>query len=125
MQAVAELHAEAIEVAGGDPGLRDLGLLEAAVHAPLNAYYATLADIAAVYAHGIAKNHAFVDGNKRTAFYAALTFLEVNGRYLHELPRERWRTIMLGVADGSVSREELAGHFTAAMAGDAGDIDDE
>lgn len=120
--AVEAFHAKALAVAGGAPGIRDVGLLDAAVYAPLNGYYDSLADIAAVYAHGIAKNHALVDGNKRTALYAALAFLEANGHAL-TLDRDKWRDIMLGVADGTVSRVQLADHFAAEM-GERGDIDD-
>jgi death on curing protein len=110
-------HARGLQSGGGADGVRDSGLLESAVMAPRSGYYDSLAELAAVYAHGIAKNHAFIDGNKRTALLAAAMFLGANGFHL-ELPAE-WVAIMEGVADGSVSRDQLAHHFAVAMGGDA------
>jgi death on curing protein len=72
---VLEAHAVGIARFGGSTGLRDRGLLESAVMAPRSGYYSSLAELAAVYAHGIAKNHPFVDGNKRAALSAAGMFL--------------------------------------------------
>ena len=120
---VEEGHAEGLEVGGGSPGVRDAGLLVSAVMAPRSGYYGTLAELAAVYAFGIAKNHAFVDGNKRAALYAALLFLELNG-YALTLEREEWRVIMEGVAAGDVSRDELAQHFAEEI-GDAVDLEED
>lgn len=120
---VEEGHAEGLEVGGGSPGVRDAGLLVSAVMAPRSGYYGTLAELAAVYAFGVAKNHAFVDGNKRAALYAALLFLELNG-YALTLEREEWRGIMEGVAAGDVTRDELAQHFAEEI-GDAVDLEDD
>ena len=68
---------------GGSPGVRDEGLLDSALSRPRQKYdyeaSATIYDIAAAYAFGIAKNHPFIDGNKRTAFVAAAVFLQING----------------------------------------------
>ena len=72
--------------------------------------------LAAAYGHGLAKNHAFVDGNKRVAFLAADSFLRVNG-FVLTLDPDKWEGIMLGVADGSVSAEALAAHFAEEMGG--------
>lgn len=91
--------------------------------APRSGYYGTLAELAAVYAFGIAKNHAFVDGNKRAALYAALLSLESNG-YALTLEREEWRVIMEGVAASDVSRDELAQHFAEEI-GDAVDLEED
>lgn len=80
--AVTVFHDRQIARHGGASGMRDIGLLEAACDRPKNlvAYGdPTLAELAAAYAFGIAKAHAFVDGNKRTAFVTALTFLRLNG----------------------------------------------
>jgi len=63
-------------------GVRERGLLESAVHAPRIGYYTSLAELAAVYTYGIAKNHPFLDSNKRTALVVALVFLEMNGHVL-------------------------------------------
>ena len=81
--ALLTLHDESVETFGGAPGLRDRGGFESAHAAPQNflAYEpdATLARLAAAYAHALTRNHPFVDGNKRAAFMAALVFLELNG----------------------------------------------
>lgn len=80
---VLGLHRRQIEIFGGDAGLGDSGLLESALAQPQNTYLyrpdADVFDIAAAYAFHLSKNHAFNDGNKRTALHAALTFLELNG----------------------------------------------
>lgn len=68
---------------GGEPGLRDVGLLESALARPRHAMAygkPTLAQLGAAYAAGIIRNHPFHDGNKRTGFLVAATFLEVNGK---------------------------------------------
>jgi death on curing protein len=101
---------------GGQDGVRDRGLLESAVNAPRSGYYASLAELAAVYAHGIAKNHPFLDGNKRTAFVVALAFLEMNGHVLKV--RFDWAEHIEQLAAGELSRDELARLFDAEM-GDA------
>ena len=67
---------------GGASGVRDRGLLESALARPHHRWayeQASIFDLAATYAHGIVKNHPFVDGNKRTGFRAAALFLEANG----------------------------------------------
>lgn len=79
---ISAIHAEQLRLFGGPEGLRDRGALESALGRPLNRYAyegAGLAELAACYAFGIARNHAFVDGNKRTAFLAVVTFLGLNG----------------------------------------------
>ncbi len=79
------LHAECLAEHGGPDGVRDLGLLESALERPANrAHYGDgdLYDFAAEYAFGIVRNHPFVDGNKRTAFLSAATFLLINGQLL-------------------------------------------
>lgn len=101
------MHAEALEVGKGADGIRDAGMLESAVYAPINSYVDTLAEIAATYAHGIALAHAFVDGNKRTAVYAMLSFLEANGLEL-TLPTEHWTDLIEAVAEGTLTRDQLA-----------------
>lgn len=114
---VERAHARAIVATGGSDGVRDRGLLESAVMRAQTGYYGSLAELAAAYGHGLAKNHAFVDGNKRVAFLAADAFLRVNG-FVLTLDADKWEAIMLGVADGSVSADELAKHFAEEMGGD-------
>ena len=83
------VHDRQIARHGGAPGIRDTALLEMAIARPLNlAAYKDpdVFDLAAAYAFGIAKAHAFVDGNKRTAFVAAATFLRLNGQAFRPEP---------------------------------------
>lgn len=117
---VKVMHAEALDVGGGMDGVRDAGLLDSAVMAPQSGYLTSLAEMTATYAHGIAKNHAFVDGNKRTAVYAMLAFLEVNGITL-TLPEAAWEKIMQSVASGATSRDDL-GELIAAEIGRREDV---
>jgi|SRR5579862_5797295 len=76
---VLAMHADLIERYGGAPGIRDAGLLEAALYRPQTGYYADTIEEAAALWESLAQNHAFVDGNKRTAFAATYTFLAING----------------------------------------------
>jgi len=72
------IHADQIERYGGSHGLRDAGLLEAALFRPQTGYYDDLIEKAAALWESLAQNHPFIDGNKRVAFAAAFTFLEIN-----------------------------------------------
>ncbi len=76
---VLAIHADQIERYGGSPGVRDPGLLEAALYRPQTGYYADLIEQAAALWESLSQNHAFIDGNKRTAFAATYTFLAING----------------------------------------------
>ena len=76
---VLAIHADQIERYGGSQGLRDPGLLEAALFRPQTGYYPSLVDEAAALWESLSQNHPFVDGNKRTAFAAAYVFLLING----------------------------------------------
>lgn len=81
-QLILAIHDEQLAEHGGSTGLRDAGLLDSALARPLNrASYGEpdIAELASVYALGIAKNHPFIDGNKRTAFVALEVFLRLNG----------------------------------------------
>ena len=108
---VHAIHKRQIAEHGGIDGVRDDGLLQSALARPKNlAAYTNdvdLAGLAASYAFGIAKNHPFLDGNKRTALVVAETFLMLNG---HDFYADASETYMqfLGLADGTVSEEELA-----------------
>jgi death-on-curing protein len=95
---------------GGGAGVRDAGLLESALAKPLNlAAYgeADAAALAAAYGYGISRNHAFIDGNKRTGFVAAELFLRLNGYRLTATDGDCVLT-MLAVAAGDVSEEDFA-----------------
>ncbi|MEO8661236.1 MAG: type II toxin-antitoxin system death-on-curing family toxin [Bryobacteraceae bacterium] len=79
---VLAIHADQIERYGGSHGVRDQGLLEAAMYRPQTGYYVDLIEEAAALWESLAQNHAFIDGNKRTAFAATYTFLAVNGAWI-------------------------------------------
>jgi death-on-curing protein len=107
---VLDVHAEQLALFGGADGVRDLGLLESALGRPLNkfAYGETdLAALAAAYAFGIARNHPFVDGNKRTAFASIIVFLGLN-ELDFDVPPEEATAMILSVAASEVSEESLA-----------------
>ena len=76
---VLAIHADQINRYGGCDGVRDLGLLEAALFRPQTGYYADLIEEAAALWESMAQNHPFIDGNKRTAFAVTYTFLVING----------------------------------------------
>ena len=76
---ILAIHADQIERSGGGEGIRDPGLLEAALFRPQTGYYPTLVDEAAALWESLSQNHPFVDGNKRTAFAATYVFLAING----------------------------------------------
>ena len=76
---ILAIHADQIERYGGGDGIRDPGLLEAALFRPQTGYYPTLIDEAAALWESLSQNHPFVDGNKRTAFAATYVFLAING----------------------------------------------
>jgi death-on-curing protein len=79
---VLAIHDDQIERYGGSVGIRDLGLLEAALFRPQTGYYADLIEEAAALWESLAQNHPFIDGNKRVAFAATYTFLEINGAWV-------------------------------------------
>ena len=115
------IHSAAIARFGGLDGVRDGGLLESALAQPFQTFggeelYPTLAQKAARYAYGIASNHPFADGNKRTATAVMGAFLRMNGCRFK--PRhDELLTTMLGVADGNVSYEQLVEWVNAQVDG--------
>ena len=108
---IEALHADQIREHGGQLGLRDLGLLESALSRPHHRWsYESDVDLqalAADYGFGFAKNHAFVDGNKRIAFVAMNVFLILNGLEI-ETPEPDVVATILGVAEGRLDRDGLA-----------------
>jgi death-on-curing protein len=112
---VLRMHEEALLLTGGPEGVRDLGLLDSALARPKNllAYSQeapSLAQLAASYAKGIVANHPFVDGNKRTAFTVAVTFLKLNGLQLTASKEDRVLTFW-GLAAGEITEDQLAQWF--------------
>ena len=79
---VRAIHADQIERYGGSHGVRDQGLLEAAIYRSQTGYYSDLIEEAAALWESLSQNHAFIDGNKRTAFAAMFTFLAINGAHI-------------------------------------------
>jgi death-on-curing protein len=79
---VLAIHDDQVERYGGAAGVRDLGLLEAALYRPQTGYYADLTEEAAALWESLAQNHPFIDGNKRTAFAVTYTFLAINGWHI-------------------------------------------
>ena len=109
-RALELLHDESLALHGGASGLRDEGLLESALARPLNlAAYGSpeVWELAASYGVGLAKNHAFVDGNKRAAFLAVGLFLNLNG-YRLIAPQADATLTMLAVAAGQMDEAALA-----------------
>lgn len=107
---VVAIHSRQLRRFGGAPGLRDDGMLRSALERPLNKWryeQADLASLAAAYAFGLAKNHAFVDGNKRAAFMTMVVSLRRND--IRFAPDQAHATaIMISLAAGEVSERSLA-----------------
>jgi death-on-curing protein len=109
-RALLLLHADSLALHGGAPGLRDEGLLDPALARPLNLAACgdpDLAALAACYGVGLAKNHAFIDGNRRAAFLALGLFLGLNAGRLVTSQADA-TTAMLAVAEGSLDEAAFA-----------------
>jgi death-on-curing protein len=109
------IHERQLSEHGGGSGVRDEGLLESALGKPQNLFAYSdgtvdLAAMAASYAFGIARNHPFVDGNKRSALVISRTFLRLNDADIVATKEDKYMTF-LGLAAGEVSEEELAAWF--------------
>jgi death-on-curing protein len=113
---VLAIHEMLLAEHGGQPGVLDEGLLDAALAAPKNHFAYEEADpfrLAAIYAHGLTQNHPFADGNKRVALTVAGVFLELNGFRL-DAPEQEAASAMNGLSDRSVSRDEFADWLKAS-----------
>jgi death-on-curing protein len=108
---VLAIHADQIKDHGGSLGLRDRGLLDSALDRPRNRFLhepeSDLYALAASYGFGIARNHPFMDGNKRVAFQAMYLFLGLNGLRI-EASEEEVVTLILALASGDLDESELA-----------------
>ncbi len=110
-QLLVILHDESLALHGGASGIRDDGLLDSALNRDVNlAMYAKpdFAELAAAYGLGLAKNHAFVDGNKRAAFLSVGLFLGLNGYKLNATQVDA-TLAMLAVAAGEMDEQSFAG----------------
>ena len=110
---ILALHEEQLAEHGGLVGIRDLGMLQSALGRPLNAAAygdPDACDLAAAYAYGIARNHPFADGNKRTAAVAGLLFLMQNG-VAFRIGEAELVVMVLALAAGELGEEEVAQWF--------------
>lgn len=112
---VIEVHADQIRRYGGQPGVRDFGLLESALAQPEASFagewlHDGLYEMAAAYAFHLCQNHPFLDGNKRGALATALVFLEMNGIRALD-PEGILKRTMRSVASGQMSKSQLAEVF--------------
>jgi death on curing protein len=119
VEEVVAIHADQIDRYGGDPGLRDRGLLESAVHAAQNvAAYVEgwdLCDLAVAYMFHLAENQPFVDGNKRAALASGLVFLHQNGVEVED-PGEVLYDLMIGAATKAIGKNQMAATIRALVA---------
>ncbi|MBF0251083.1 MAG: type II toxin-antitoxin system death-on-curing family toxin [Alphaproteobacteria bacterium] len=107
---VRAIHEEQIAEHGGQPGIRDMGLLDSALNRPVNKAHhgkTAIAALAAAYAYGIARNHPFLDGNKRVALVCLELFLALNGHELRANDASCLDT-MTALADGTLTEPALA-----------------
>jgi death-on-curing protein len=112
------IHERQLAEHGGGVGMRDEGLLESALARPINSWLygePDMAAVAAAYAFGLARNHPFVDGNKRTAWVLARLFLRLNGAELRFDAQDAIR-LMLALAAGEIDEDELAAWFRDRIA---------
>jgi death-on-curing protein len=112
LEEVLRIHAHQVERYGGSFGVRDVGLLLSAVAAPRASFageylHGTPFEMAAAYLFHLARNHPFLDGNKRTVLASALTFLELNDVSI-EAPDEELVALVLRVATGKASKAEVS-----------------
>ena len=115
LEQIIELHDALIEKFGGLIGIRKRGLLESAVAAPMMAVFGeelhkTIYNKAAAYLFYIAKNHAFLDGNKRTAAAAALAFLRANGKST-KYDADEFLEFVVSVAEGQADLDAISNYF--------------
>lgn len=116
---VLTIHEDQISRYGGAPGIRDRGLLEAALFRPQTGYYADLIDEAAALWESLSESHPFIDGNKRTAFAVIYTYLVINGARL-TAGAEKTEEFLLGLyAGGNVDFEHLSQWLRANVILDA------
>ena len=113
------VHKRQLAEHGGGQGVRDAGLLESALLRPQNIYIysngqTSLAQLAAAYAYGLARNHPFVDGNKRTALVLSLLFLKLNKRTL-TASQEDLYAVFMALAKGNMPEAVLANWFESKL----------
>jgi death-on-curing protein len=120
VEIVREIHAEALARFGGSDGIREPSLLESAVAAPQATFggvspFADLTEIAAAYLFYICRNHAFIDGNKRTALGACIVFLRLNG-VATKPDSTAWESLTMDVAAAKIDRDETTKRLRGLLA---------
>lgn len=118
-EAILSIHSRQLAEHGGGDGTRDAGLLESAINRAKNLYHygnppPSIEDMAAAYAYGIAKNHPFIDGNKRSTLVACILFLNLNG-YDITAPLEDCYIAFLKLAEGIIGEAELSAWISANL----------
>lgn len=113
LEEVLAIHADQVERYGGDPRVRDTGLLQSAIAMPSAGsggeyFHRDLFEMGAAYLFHLCRNHPFVDGNKRVATVAALVFLDLNGVTI-EAPQDALTELVLSVAEGRTGKPEISG----------------
>ena len=108
VQEVEFLHLKLLEKFGGLEGVRDRGLLESSLFRPRSGYYPTLLDQAAALMQSLARNHSFIDGNKRIAFAVTDVFLRMNGCHIKVSPLDAERFLVTEVIQEHASVEAIA-----------------
>lgn len=112
---ILTLHADQVDLYGGEHGVRDLGLLESAAAQPQATFdgeflHGDVFEMAAAYLFHIVQNHPFIDGNKRTGLVAALVFLDLNGVEI-DAPQGSLYDLTMSVATGQAGKPEIAEFF--------------
>ena len=118
LEDILRLHERSLNEHGGSAGIRDQGAIESALHAPQADFFYRQADLfgmAAAYAFHIAEAQAFIDGNKRTAITAALTFLELNGINA-KADADPLYDAMIAIAEKRLDKPGLAARFRELFA---------
>jgi death on curing protein len=115
LEDVLDLHADQVDLYGGEHGVRDLGLLESAVAQPRATFggeflHKSVFEMAAAYLFHIVENHPFLDGNKRTGAVAALVFLDLNGAEI-DAPKGSLYDLTMAVATGQAGKPEIVEYF--------------
>lgn len=107
MEDVLAIHARQIERFGGSPGIRDAGLIEAALMRPQSGYYADIIEEAAAMWESLTMNHGFVDGNKRVGFACTYTFLRVNGLKIATDAKSATKFVLGHLEAGQFTKDNL------------------
>ena len=112
---VLALHDRLLDEFGGTQGVRDLGLLESALHRPRSGYYEDIVQMASALCESLLMNHALVDGNKRVAFFATDVVLRMNGWKITTTTDDAYRFLVGGLERGTLDREALESWLRSVM----------